>query len=42
MAFFDERIEKGLIDKLRGVIDSEFRTLPYTEAIEILKNAKKK
>jgi asparaginyl-tRNA synthetase len=42
MAFFDLRIEKGLIDKLRGVIDSEFRTLPYTEAIDILKKAKKK
>ena len=42
MAFFDLRIEKGLIDKLKGVIDSEFRTLPYTEAIDILKKAKKK
>jgi asparaginyl-tRNA synthetase len=42
MAFFDLRIEKGLIDKLKGVIDSSFRTLPYTEAIDILKKAKKK
>ncbi|USN98047.1 MAG: asparagine--tRNA ligase [Phycisphaeraceae bacterium] len=42
MAFFDQRIENGLIDKLRGVIDSEFRTLPYTVAISILKSAKKK
>ncbi len=42
MAFFDQRIEKGLIDKLRHVIETPFRTLPYTEAIGILKNAKKK
>jgi asparaginyl-tRNA synthetase len=42
MAFFDQRIENGLIDKLKGIIDSDFRTLPYTEAIAILKNAKKK
>lgn len=42
MAFFDQRIENGLIDKLKGIIDSDFRTLPYTEAIEILKKAKKK
>ncbi|MAY75891.1 MAG: asparagine--tRNA ligase [Phycisphaerae bacterium] len=41
MAFFDQRIENGLIDKLRHVIDSPFRVLPYTEAISILKNAKK-
>ncbi|MEL6328104.1 MAG: asparagine--tRNA ligase [Planctomycetota bacterium] len=42
MAFFDQRIEPGLIEKLRHVIDSPFRRLPYTEAIEILRGAKKK
>ena len=42
MAFFDQRIENGLIDKLKGIIESDFRTLPYTEAIDILKKAKKK
>ena len=42
MDFFDLRIENGLIDKLKSIIDSDFRTLPYTEAIEILKKAKKK
>lgn len=42
MAFFDLRIEKGLIDKLKHIIDSPFRTLPYTEAISILQKAKKK
>ncbi len=42
MAFFDERIQPGLIDRLKGIIDAPFRILPYTEAIDILKNAKKK
>ncbi len=42
MAFFDQRIEPGLIERLRHIIDSPFRVLPYTEAIEILKKAKKK
>jgi len=37
MAFFDTRIEKGLIDSLRHVIEAPFRRLSYTEAIEVLK-----
>ncbi|MEQ8317080.1 MAG: asparagine--tRNA ligase [Phycisphaerales bacterium] len=41
-AFFDERIEKGLIDRLKHVIASPFRTLPYTEAVEILQKSGKK
>ena len=39
MAFFDLRIEKGLLERLKGVLDKPFRTLPYTEAIEILRKA---
>ena len=39
MAFFDLRIEKGLLERLKGVIESPFRTLPYTEAIDILHKA---
>ena len=39
MAFFDERIEAGLIGRLRGVIDTPFRVLPYTEAIAILEKS---
>lgn len=39
MAFFDLRIEKGLKDRLRHVIDSPFRTLPYTDAIQILRDS---
>ena len=42
MEFFDERIEKGLIAKLRGMIDSSFVRMDYTEAIRILESAKEK
>jgi asparaginyl-tRNA synthetase len=36
MAFFDERVEKGIRETLEGIVASEFVRLPYTEAIEIL------
>lgn len=39
LAFFDRFYEKGLIEKLRLVVESDFKVLEYTEAIEILKNA---
>lgn len=42
MEFFDERIEKGLIAKLRGMIDNTFVRMDYTEAIRILESAKEK
>src|SRR3954463_13235211 len=42
MAFFDERIEKGVIAKLTGIVDSEFARMDYTEAISILERAKQK
>src|SRR3954465_1608979 len=41
-AFFDERIEKGLVAKLEGIVKSEFVRMDYTEAIEILERAKDK
>ena len=37
--FFEAHFEKGLKDKLRNVIDSEFATVTYTEAVEILKKS---
>jgi asparaginyl-tRNA synthetase len=40
MAFFDERIEKGLIAKLAGIVDSEFARMDYGEAIRVLGEAK--
>jgi asparaginyl-tRNA synthetase len=39
MKFFDERIEKGLLQRLNHVLASPFRRLPYTEAITILEKA---
>ena len=42
MAFFDDRIEKGVIAKLQGMIDSDFVRMDYTDAIRILQNAKEK
>jgi asparaginyl-tRNA synthetase len=42
MAFFEERIEKGVIAKLQGIVDSQFVRMDYTEAIRILKGAKEK
>jgi len=38
MAFFEERIEKGVIAKVQGLVDSEFARMDYTEAITILQN----
>ena len=42
MAFFDDRIEKGVIAKLQGMIDSTFVRMDYTEAIKILETTKEK
>jgi len=42
MAFFDERIEKGIVAKLSGIVDSEFVRMDYTEAIGILERSKQK
>ncbi|HYE62263.1 MAG TPA: asparagine--tRNA ligase [Phycisphaerales bacterium] len=39
MKFFDERIEKGIIERLKHVMETPFRRLNYTEAIEILEKA---
>ena len=42
MAFFDERIEKGIVAKLQGIVDSEFVRMDYGEAISILERAREK
>ena len=42
MAFFDERIEKGLVAKLQGIVGSEFVRMDYGEAISVLERAKDK
>jgi asparaginyl-tRNA synthetase len=42
MAFFEERIEKGIIAKLQGIVDTPFVRMDYTEAIRILEGARQK
>ena len=42
MAFFDQRIEKGLLEKLEGIVASEFVRMDYAEAIAVLERAKAK
>ncbi len=41
LAFFNERSGNGLLEKLRGVINSDFIKLKYTDAVEILKKSGK-
>ncbi|HEY3778025.1 MAG TPA: asparagine--tRNA ligase [Rhizomicrobium sp.] len=40
LAFFDERIEKGLVAKLEGIVSSEFVRMDYGEAVSVLERAK--
>ena len=36
LAFFDKRISKGLIERLRSVAEADFERMTYTEAVERL------
>lgn len=42
MAFFDQFIQPGIIDRLQKIIDSDFERMPYDEAIKILQASGKK
>src|SRR3974390_3381521 len=42
LAFFDQRIEKGLLAKLEGIVGSEFVHMDYGEAIQVLERANQK
>ena len=39
LEFLDKQVEKGLIERLKNVVENEFKRLPYTEAIDLLKEA---
>ena len=39
LEFLNQFVDKGLIERLRSVIDTEFVRLPYTEGINILQEA---
>src|SRR3989441_6345787 len=42
LAFFDERIEKGLVAKLQGIVACEFVRMDYGEGIAVLERAQEK
>ena len=42
LAFFDERIEKGLVAKLQNIVTSEFVRIDYGEAVAVLERAQEK
>ncbi len=42
MAFFAQRIDKTVIDRLRSLVDNNFERMEYTEAIKILENCGEK
>ncbi len=42
LKFFNDRIEKGLLDNLTRLADAEFTRITYTEAIKILEKASDK
>ena len=42
MAFFQQRVDKTVLDRLNNVINSDFVRMDYTDAIEILQNCGKK
>ncbi len=41
MAFFQQRIDDTVIERLRSVIDNRFERLDYSDAVDILKNCGK-
>lgn len=41
MAFFNNFIDEGVIERLENLIDSEFERVTYTKAVELLKAAEK-
>jgi asparaginyl-tRNA synthetase len=42
LAFFDQRVEKGLVEKLQSIVESEFVRMDYGEAIGALERAREK
>jgi asparaginyl-tRNA synthetase len=42
MGFFDERVEKGAVARLEGIVGSEFVRMEYAEAVRVLEAAKEK
>jgi len=39
MAFFNDFIDKGLLERLQSIVDADFGRISYTEAVELLQKA---
>jgi len=42
MAFFNQYVEKGLLDRLKNVLENPFERITYTQAVDILKKTGQK
>ena len=42
LEFLNNMIDNSLLDRLKGVVDTQFKRLPYTEGVKILEEAVKK
>jgi asparaginyl-tRNA synthetase len=42
MAFFDERVEKGVVERLERFVEASFARMSYTEAVEALRESGKR
>ena len=42
MAFFQQRVDKGVLERLQHVVSNKFVHMDYTDAVEILQNCGKK
>ena len=42
MSFFNEFVDKGLLDRLHNVVDNDFERISYTEAVDLLKKSGQK
>lgn len=42
MAFLNEKVDTTIIETLKGIVESDFERLTYTEAVEILKSSGEK
>lgn len=42
MAFFDDRIQKGVVERLERFVEASFERMEYTEAVEALQRSGKK
>ncbi len=42
LEFFNQRVDKTVIERLEGIVNNQFERMDYTAAVKILQNSKKK